>query len=88
MIMINAPHGYFPEAQGRMGTIFSAAVMARQRKGSGVTLVFLHDVDWKVERAFAAEFLCKKYLKKAVGRLSHFKIPSVMNRTVGVDSIC
>ncbi|KAK1576121.1 hypothetical protein Q3G72_011143 [Acer saccharum] len=91
MIMIDAPRGYFPEAPGRMGAIFSAAVMARQRKGSGVTHVFLHDVDRKVEKAFAAEFLCKKYLKKAVGRLWHFEIPSATNRTVGddgVDSFC
>ncbi|KAH7570505.1 hypothetical protein ACOSP7_018700 [Xanthoceras sorbifolium] len=75
MIMIDAPRGYFPEAPGRMGAIFSAAVMARQRKGSGVTHVFLHDVDRRVEKAFAEEFLCRKYLKKAVGRLWHFEIP-------------
>ncbi|KAJ6705084.1 POLYSACCHARIDE BIOSYNTHESIS PROTEIN [Salix purpurea] len=75
LIMIDAPKGYFPEAPGRMAAIFSAVVMARGRKGSGVTHVFLHDVDRRVEKMFAEEFLCRKYLVKAVGRLWHFEIP-------------
>lgn len=79
LIMIDAPRGYFPEAPGRMAAIFSAAVMARNRKGSGVTHVFLHDVDRKVEKTFAEEFLCRKYLVKAVGRLWHFEIPPAAN---------
>ncbi|KAE8724547.1 Glucuronoxylan 4-O-methyltransferase 3 [Hibiscus syriacus] len=76
LIMIDAPRGYFPTAPGRMAAIFSAAVMARNRKGPGMTHVFLHDVDRKVEKTFAEEFLCRKYLVKAVGRLWHFEIPS------------
>ncbi|XP_057949589.1 arabinogalactan O-methyltransferase 1-like [Malania oleifera] len=75
LIMIDAPRGYFPEAPGRMGAIYSAAVMARARKGSGVTHVFLHDVDRRVEKVYAEEFLCRKYLVGAVGRLWHFRIP-------------
>lgn len=76
LIMIDAPRGYFPEAPGRMGAIFSAAVMARGRKKPGVTHVFLHDVNRRVEKIYAMEFLCKKYLVKAVGRLWHFEIPA------------
>ncbi|KAJ4710834.1 Glucuronoxylan 4-O-methyltransferase [Melia azedarach] len=87
MIMIDAPRGYFAEAPGRMGAIFSAAVMARNRKGSGVTHVFLHDVNRKVEKAFAEEFLCRKYLKDAVGRIWHFEIPPATNSS-NVDSFC
>ncbi|KAB1225825.1 Glucuronoxylan 4-O-methyltransferase 1 [Morella rubra] len=79
LIMIDAPRGYFPEAPGRMGAIFSAAVMARNRNGSGVTHVFLHDVDRRVEKMFAEEFLCRKNLVKAVGRLWHFEIPPAAN---------
>ncbi|XP_050208336.1 probable methyltransferase At1g27930 [Mercurialis annua] len=75
LIMIDAPRGYFAEAPGRMAAIFSAAVMARARKGSGVTHVFLHDVDRKVEKVYAEEFLCRKYLVKSVGRLWHFELP-------------
>ncbi|CAI0381004.1 unnamed protein product [Linum tenue] len=81
LIMIDAPRGYFPEAPGRMAAIFSAAVMARARKGSGVTHVLLHDVDRKVEKTFAEEFLCQKYLVKGVGRLWHFEIPPAANVT-------
>ncbi|PON54990.1 IRX15/IRX15L/IGXM [Trema orientale] len=89
LIMIDAPRGYFAEAPGRMAAIFSAAVMARNRKGSGVTHVFLHDVDRRVEKAFAEEFLCRKYLVKAVGRLWHFEIPSaVANVSHSGDRFC
>ncbi|KAH7515484.1 hypothetical protein FEM48_Zijuj10G0031300 [Ziziphus jujuba var. spinosa] len=86
LIMIDAPRGYFPEAPGRMAAIYSAAVMARNRKGSGVTHVFLHDVDRKVEKTFAEEFLCRKYLVKAVGRLWHFEIPSAANVSLSGQS--
>ncbi|XWS63868.1 hypothetical protein CRYUN_Cryun06bG0138600 [Craigia yunnanensis] len=79
LIMIDAPRGYFAEAPGRMAAIFSAAVMARNRKGSGVTHVFLHDVDRRVEKVFAEKFLCRKYLVKSVGRLWHFEIPPAAN---------
>ncbi|KAE8705482.1 Glucuronoxylan 4-O-methyltransferase 2 [Hibiscus syriacus] len=79
LIMIDAPRGWYPEAPGRMAAIFSAAVMARKRKGSGVTHVFLHDVNRRVEKVFADEFLCKKYLVKSVGRLWHFEIPPASN---------
>ncbi|KAM5585116.1 arabinogalactan O-methyltransferase 2-like [Rosa sericea] len=81
LIMIDAPRGWFAEAPGRMGAIFSAAVMARKRQGPGSTHVFLHDIDRKVEKAFAEEFLCHKYLVNAVGRLWHFVIPSAVDVT-------
>ncbi|KAL8052389.1 hypothetical protein ABFX02_05G001400 [Erythranthe guttata] len=75
LIMIDAPRGYFGEAPGRMAAIYSAAVMARNRKKEGVTHVFLHDVDRRVEKMYGELFLCKKHLVKAVGRLWHFQIP-------------
>ncbi|XP_055807530.1 probable methyltransferase At1g27930 [Solanum dulcamara] len=79
LIMIDAPRGYFAEAPGRMAAIYSAAVMARNRKGKGVTHVFLHDVDRKVEKIYAELFLCRKNLVKGVGRLWHFEIPPASN---------
>ncbi|WVZ08230.1 hypothetical protein V8G54_021576 [Vigna mungo] len=75
MIMVDAPKGYFAEAPGRMSAVFSAAVMARNRKEAGVTHVFLHDVDRKVEKVYAEEFLCMKNLVNGAGRLWHFQIP-------------
>ncbi|KAM3280813.1 hypothetical protein P3S67_027833 [Capsicum chacoense] len=79
VIMIDAPRGYFAEAPGRMAAIYSAAVMARNRKGKGVTHVFLHDVDRKVEKIYAELFLCRKYLVNGVARLWHFEIPPPSN---------
>jgi uncharacterized protein (TIGR01627 family) len=89
LIMIDAPRGYFAEAPGRMAAIFSMNIMARNRKSSGVTHVFLHDVDRRVEKVFAEEFLCRKNLVKGVGRLWHFEIASVANNNTsgGDDSI-
>ena len=81
--MIDAPKGYFAEAPGRMAAIYSASVMARNRKKSGVTHIFLHDVDRRVEKTFAEEFLCKKHLVTGVGRLWHFEIPSAANVSAG-----
>lgn len=75
VIMIDAPRGYAPEQPGRMAAIFSAAVLARSRKRVGNTHVYLHDVDRKVEKMFAKEFLCMKYKVGGVGRLWHFEIP-------------
>ncbi|CAA2991342.1 probable methyltransferase At1g27930 [Olea europaea subsp. europaea] len=57
IIMIDAPRGYFPEAPGRMAAIYSAAVMARNRKSPGVTHVYLHDVERQVEKVYAKTFL-------------------------------
>ncbi|GMY13075.1 probable methyltransferase At1g27930 [Fagus crenata] len=79
LIMIDAPRGYYPEAPGRMAAIYSAAVMARARTRGGVTHVFLHDVNRKVEKSYAQEFLCMKYKVNGVGRLWHFQIPSATN---------
>ncbi|XP_030450488.2 probable methyltransferase At1g27930 [Syzygium oleosum] len=75
VIMIDAPRGYFAAAPGRMGAIFTAAVMARGRAGEGTTHVFLHDVNRRVERTYAKEFLCMKYKVEGTGRLWHFEIP-------------
>lgn len=83
IIMIDAPRGWFAAAPGRMAAIYSATVMARNRKKSGVTHVFLHDINRKVEKAYANEFLCEKYRKHAVGRLWHFEIPPASNVTGG-----
>ncbi|XP_038989287.1 probable methyltransferase At1g27930 [Phoenix dactylifera] len=88
LIMIDAPKGYYNEAPGRMAAIFSAAVMARGRRGEGETDVFLHDVNRKVEKKFAMEFLCKKYLVGGTGRLWHFRIPPVNDTSSGDKGFC
>lgn len=75
VVMIDGPKGYYGEAPGRMGAIFSTAVMARKREKAGHTHVFVHDVNRKVEKEYAKEFLCKDYLVKAENRMWYFKIP-------------
>ncbi|GLJ35319.1 hypothetical protein SUGI_0710490 [Cryptomeria japonica] len=74
VIMIDAPRGYFDAAPGRMTAIYSAAVMASNRKKEGVTDVYLHDVNRRVEKVYAEKFLCKKNLVASSGRLWHFQI--------------
>ncbi|KAF5735825.1 glucuronoxylan 4-O-methyltransferase 1-like [Tripterygium wilfordii] len=89
VIMIDGPRGYFPETSGRMTAIYTAAVMARARTQPGVTHVFLHDVNRKVEKVYAEEFLCRKYLVKAIGRLWHFEIPPTdVSRRDGNFTFC
>jgi len=80
MFMIDAPKGYFAAAPGRMAAIWTAAALARSRRGEGDTDVFLHDVDRRVEKTFAEEFLCDKYRVGGTGRLWHFRIPPVSSR--------
>ncbi|KAK7290510.1 hypothetical protein RIF29_04983 [Crotalaria pallida] len=88
VIMIDAPKGYFAAAPGRMAVIYSAAVMARGRKRSGVTHVFLHDVDRKIEQEYAKEFLCIKYRVGGTRRLWHFVIPPVFNVSDTTSGFC
>ncbi|GMH21621.1 hypothetical protein Nepgr_023463 [Nepenthes gracilis] len=75
LIMVDAPTGYHDEAPGRMGAIYTAGLMARNR-ADGETDVFVHDVDRIVEDKFSKAFLCEGYVREQVGRLRHFTIPS------------
>eukprot|EP00262_Sarcandra_glabra_P014294 TRINITY_DN4157_c0_g1_i1.p1 TRINITY_DN4157_c0_g1~~TRINITY_DN4157_c0_g1_i1.p1 ORF type:complete len:306 (+),score=44.80 TRINITY_DN4157_c0_g1_i1:538-1455(+) len=75
LIMVDAPTGYILDAPGRMGAIYTAGMMGRNR-GEGETDVFVHDVDRVVEDKFSNTFLCEGYLRKQEGRLRHFSIPS------------
>ncbi|CAL9086330.1 unnamed protein product [Musa acuminata var. zebrina] len=76
LIMVDAPTGYFPQAPGRMGAIYTAGMAARGRRREGDTDVFVHDVDRAVEDKFSKTFLCQGYLKEEEGRIRHFTIPS------------
>ncbi|CAL0308184.1 unnamed protein product [Lupinus luteus] len=75
VVMVDAPKGYFDEAPGRMSAIYTAGLIARNRK-DGETDVFVHDVDRKVEDNFSKAFLCESYLREQEGRIRHFTIPS------------
>ncbi|KAG4912488.1 hypothetical protein AAZX31_19G082000 [Glycine max] len=88
VIMIDGPRGYFAAAPGRMAVIYSTAMMARGRKRSGVTHVFLHDVDREVEKQYAKEFLCMKYRVGGIRKLWHFVIPPVVNASDIAHGFC
>nr|DAD38667.1 TPA_asm: hypothetical protein HUJ06_012989 [Nelumbo nucifera] len=75
LIMVDAPTGYFEDAPGRMTALYTAGLMARNRK-DGDTDVFVHDVDRLVEDKFSRAFLCDGYMREQQGRLRHFTIPS------------
>ncbi|KAL1542785.1 glucuronoxylan 4-O-methyltransferase [Salvia divinorum] len=75
LIMVDAPTGYFEGAPGRMGAIYTAGLMARNRE-SGESDVFVHDVDRVVEDRFSKALLCEGYLVEQEGRIRHFNIPS------------
>lgn len=85
LIMVDAPTGYFNEAPGRMGAIYTAGLMGRNRR-EGETDVFVHDVDRVVEDKFSMAFLCEGYLRKQEGRIRHFTIPS--HRTSPAKPFC
>nr|VVW54541.1 unnamed protein product [Nymphaea colorata] len=76
LIMVDAPTGYHENAPGRMTAIYTAGLMARNRKDGGSTDVFVHDVNRAVEDKYSMAFLCEWYMKQQEGRLRHFTIPS------------
>ncbi|KAG2320093.1 hypothetical protein Bca52824_013306 [Brassica carinata] len=88
LIMVDAPTGYYDEAPGRMTAIYTAGMMARNRKRAGETDVFVHDVNREVEDKFSKAFLCEGYMKKQEGRLRHFVIPSYRDETESNRPFC
>eukprot|EP01018_Ginkgo_biloba_P016512 Gb_19114 [translate_table: standard] len=63
---------FFDAAAGRMTHLFCGSDDEEQEEG--MTDVFLHDVNTRVEKMYANEFLCKRNLVGSSGRLWHFMI--------------
>ncbi|KAK9117563.1 hypothetical protein Sjap_016510 [Stephania japonica] len=78
IVLVDGPSGDRLEAPGRMGAIYTAAMVARSGK---TTDVLVHDVDRMIEKWFSWEFLCDENLVSAKGKLWHFRIPGNSNST-------
>ncbi|KAJ0239735.1 Glucuronoxylan 4-O-methyltransferase-like protein [Hirschfeldia incana] len=79
VIVVDGPRGDGLEAPGRMGSIYTAAVLARSGSSNSTTDVFVHDVQRTAEKWFSWEFLCQENQVSAKGNLWKFRIKSQSN---------
>ncbi|XP_057966747.1 protein IRX15-LIKE [Malania oleifera] len=81
VILVDGPRGYWPDAPGRMSSIFTAGVLARSKKGNSKTHVFVHDYSGEVERVSSEEFLCRENLVESKENLGHFVLEKMDENT-------
>ncbi|KAJ6288692.1 hypothetical protein OIU76_024637 [Salix suchowensis] len=75
VILVDGPRGDGPEGPGRMAPIFTAGVLARNKKASNAkTHIFVHDYYRNVERIYGDEFLCRENLVESNDMLAHFVV--------------
>lgn len=79
VIVVDGPRGDGLEAPGRMGTIYTAAVLARKGSSNSTTDVLVHDVHRTAEKWLSWEFLCQDNLVSAKGNFWKFRIKGQSN---------
>ncbi|CAN6922184.1 unnamed protein product [Brassica oleracea var. botrytis] len=79
VIVVDGPRGDDLEAPGRMGSIYTAAVLARRGSSNSTTDVLVHDVQRTAEKWFSWEFLCQENQVSAKGNLWKFRINGQSN---------
>ncbi|XP_010550356.1 PREDICTED: protein IRX15-LIKE-like [Tarenaya hassleriana] len=73
VIFVDGPRGDGHDGPGRMSSIFTAAVLARSKKGGNPkTHVFVHDYYRDIERLCGDEFLCRENLVESNDMLAHY----------------
>lgn len=78
VVVVDGPIGDAPQAPGRMATIYSAAIIARE---GNTTDVVIHDIDRMIEKWYSWEFLCDENLISSRGKLWIFRIRNEINST-------
>ncbi|PKI43361.1 glucuronoxylan 4-O-methyltransferase 1 [Punica granatum] len=78
LIVVDGPRGNAPEVPGRMASIYTAGVIARNWNS---TDVLVHDVDRTIEKWFSWEFLCEENLTASKGNFWNFRIRGQSNST-------
>ncbi|TYJ99260.1 protein IRX15-LIKE [Cucumis melo var. makuwa] len=78
VVVVDGPRGDSPQAPGRMATIYSAAIIARE---GNTTDVVVHDTDRMIEKWYSWEFLCDENLISSKGKLWIFRIRNEKNST-------
>ncbi|XP_077230980.1 protein IRX15-LIKE-like [Tasmannia lanceolata] len=81
VILVDGPRGYSPSSPGRMSAIFTAGVLGRNKKRSGMTHVFVHDFYREVERVFSMEFLCQENMVFSDQIMAHFVVEAMDENT-------
>ncbi|ESQ54825.1 hypothetical protein EUTSA_v10027469mg [Eutrema salsugineum] len=79
VIVVDGPRGDDLEAPGRMGSIYTAAVLARKGRSNSTTDVFVHDVHRTVEKWLSWEFLCQENQVSAKGNFWQFRVKGQSN---------
>lgn len=79
VIVVDGPRGDELEAPGRMGSIYTAAVLARSGRSNSTTDVLVHDVQRTAEKWFSWEFLGQENQVSAKGNLWKFRIKGQSN---------
>ncbi|KAM0970761.1 hypothetical protein ACFX13_019042 [Malus domestica] len=75
VILVDGPSSGWPDAPGRVMSIFTSGVLARSKKGgNGKTQVFVHDFGGTEVMVAGNEFLCRENLVEATETMGHYVV--------------
>jgi len=74
IILVDGPAGNTNVAPGRMSSIYTSMVLAKQ---NGNTDIFVHDCNRPVEKSYCDTFLGSKFFVKQIHKLRHYHIHEI-----------